>query len=54
VNKGYKDIVKKNINRCKLIDSSKSKDDTKEQVIFYLESFIQEFANTNKKKVKPN
>jgi dTMP kinase len=53
VNKGYKDIVKKNINRCKLIDSSKSKDDTKEQVLFYLETFIQEFANTSKKKVKP-
>lgn len=53
VNKGYKDIVKKNIGRCKLIDSSKSVEDTKEQVLFYLQSFVQEFRNENKKKVKP-
>lgn len=50
VNKGYKDIVKKNIGRCKLIDSSKSIEDTQEQVLFYLESFVQEFKKDNKKK----
>jgi len=53
VNNGYKNLVKKEINRCKLIDSSKTIEETKEQVLFYLQNFVQEFKNTNKKKLKP-
>lgn len=53
VNRGYKDIVKKNVGRCKLIDSSKSIDDTTDQVLFHLQSFVQDFKNENKKKVRP-
>ncbi len=53
VNRGYKDIVKKNINRCKLIDSSRNIEDTTEQVLFHLQSFVQEFKNDTKKKIKP-
>ncbi len=53
VNKGFKTLVKQQINRCKLIDSSQTVEDTKEQVLFYLESFIKEIKNQSKKKVKP-
>lgn len=43
VNIGYKNIVKKNPARCKLIDSSRSIEDTKEQVIILLNQFYQSF-----------
>lgn len=43
VNIGYKNIVKKNPGRCKLIDSSRSIEDTKEQVIILLNQFYQSF-----------
>jgi len=49
--KGYKEIVKKDPDRCKLIDSSQSIGDTKEQVIHYLEDFLKEFKN--KKRFRP-
>lgn len=39
VNIGYKNIVKKNPGRCKLIDSSRTIEDTKEQVLILLEEF---------------
>lgn len=53
VNKGYKNLVKKELTRCKLIDSSQTIEDTKEQVLLHLQSFVQEFANKSKKKIKP-
>lgn len=43
VNLGYKNIVKKNPNRCKLIDSSRSVEETKEQVLILLDQFYQSF-----------
>lgn len=43
VNAGYKGIVKKNPARCKLIDSSISIDDTKEQVLITLNQFYAQF-----------
>lgn len=43
VNLGYKNIVKKNPNRCKLIDSSKTVEDTKKQVIILLDNFYNQF-----------
>jgi dTMP kinase len=39
VNIGYKNIVKKNPGRCKLIDSSKTIQETTEQVIVLLDDF---------------
>lgn len=52
--KGYKNIAKKDPTRCKLIDSSGTKEQTKEQVMVLLESFYDEISdNTNKKKMKP-
>lgn len=48
VNLGYKNIVKKNPARCKLIDSSKTIDETKEQVIILLDEFYNSIK-TNKK-----
>ncbi|NCQ52220.1 dTMP kinase [archaeon] len=55
VNKGYKTLVKQQLNRCKLIDSSQTIEDTKEQVLFHLQSFVQELSvsNSKKNKVKP-
>lgn len=49
--KGYKDIVKKDPTRCKLIDSSQTIEATREQVMYHLVAFLQEFKN--KKKPKP-
>ena len=43
VNLGYKNIVKKNPNRCKLIDSSRTIDETKEQVLILLDQFYEQF-----------
>lgn len=53
VNNGYKSLVKKELNRCKLIDSSQTIEDTKDQVLLHLVSFVNEFKNQNKKKNKP-
>lgn len=53
VNQGYKNIVKQDPERCKLIDSSKSIEDTREQVLIHLESFVNNIINGNKKKIKP-
>ncbi len=53
VNSGYKNLVKKELNRCKLIDSSQTIEDTKEQVLLHLTSFVNDFNNQNKKKVRP-
>ena len=41
VNIGFKNIVKKNPQRCKLIDSSRSIEDTKEQVLILLNQYYQ-------------
>lgn len=46
VNLGYKNIVKKNPARCKLIDSSKAVEDTKEQVLIILNDFFKENKGT--------
>lgn len=43
VNIGYKNIVKKNPSRCKLIDSSRSTNETKEQVMILLDEFFNSF-----------
>ncbi len=51
VNKGYKNLVKKHINRCKLIDSSQSIEATKEQVLLHLDEFFLGFKK--KKQMKP-
>ncbi len=55
VNNGYKKLVKTDLNRCKLIDSSQTIEDTKEQVILYLEGFVKDIKNQEiqKKKRKP-
>jgi len=53
VNKGYKNLVKKELTRCKLIDSSQTIEDTKEQVLLHLQSFVHEFTSKSKKKIKP-
>lgn len=53
VNIGYKTLVKQQPNRCKLIDSSQTIEDTTEQVLFHLQSFVQDLKNSSKKKVKP-
>lgn len=53
VNQGYKNIVKKNPGRCKLIDSSKSIEDTKEQVMVQLDEFFNQFKNNQTNKIKP-
>ncbi len=50
---GYKKLVKEQLNRCKLIDSSQTIEDTKEQVLLHLQSFVREFTNPNKKKARP-
>lgn len=51
VNKGYKNIVKKNPGRCKLVDSSRSIEETKEQVLLHLEDFYKQLKPV--KKIKP-
>lgn len=43
VNLGYKNIVKKNPSRCKLIDSSRSIEETREQVLILLEQHYKSF-----------
>ena len=43
VNIGYKNIVKKNPARCKLIDSSRTVEETKEQVLILLNQHYQSF-----------
>lgn len=43
VNLGYKNIVKKNPARCKLIDSSRSIEETKEQVLILLNKYYSSF-----------
>lgn len=53
VNHGYKSIVKQNPERCKLIDSSKSIEDTKEQVLLHLSEFVQVLENEKKRRIKP-
>jgi dTMP kinase len=53
VNKGYKNLVKQQINRCKLIDSSQTIEDTKEQVLLPLQDFVKEVNSQNKKKIRP-
>lgn len=51
VNRGYKNIVKKDPDRCKLIDSSQTIDDTKDQVLHHLKKYVE---SLNKKvKFKP-
>lgn len=54
VNKGYKNLVKKELTRCKLIDSSQTIEDTKEQVLLHLQSFVHEFTSKSKKKLNHN
>lgn len=51
---GYKDIAKKNPNRCKLVDASKSQEETLENVYLHLEEFYKKFSIKNQKKIKPN
>ena len=51
VYKGYKNLVKKHINRCKLIDSSQSIEATREQVLLHLDEFFLGFKK--KKQMKP-
>ncbi len=51
VNKGYKNIVKKSPNRCKLIDSSRTIDETRDQVLIHLEEFIKGFKFHKKLKM---
>lgn len=46
VNLGYKNIVKKNPARCKLIDSSEEVTETKEQVLIILNEFYKEQKNS--------
>lgn len=53
INQGYKNLVKQNPDRCKLIDSSQTIEATKEQVLLHLESFVKSIENNNKKKIKP-
>ena len=48
---GYLEIAKKEPTRCKLVDSSKSLEDTKEQVLKYMNDFL---ATANLKKTKKN
>ena len=48
---GYLEIAKKEPTRCKLVDSSKSLEDTKEQVLKYMNYFL---ATANLKKTKKN
>jgi dTMP kinase len=43
VYQGYKNIVKKNPGRCKLINSSKSIEESKEQMLMLLDEFYNEF-----------
>lgn len=53
VNQGYKNIVKQNPNRCKLIDSSQTIQDTADQVLIHLEKYVNDVENVNRKKNKP-
>lgn len=55
VNKGYKTIVKREPTRCKLIDSSQTIEDTKEQVLLEMQIYVKEInkQNINNKKIKP-
>lgn len=46
VNLGYKNIVKKNPARCKLIDSSEEVTETREQVLIILNEFYKEQKNS--------
>lgn len=48
---GYLDIAKKEPERCKVIDSSLSLEETKEQVMKVMNNFL--LANKNNKKIKP-
>lgn len=48
---GYHEIATNNPDRCKLVDSSKTIENTKEQVLALLENFTQEMKQT--KKIKP-
>lgn len=43
VNLGYKNLVKKNPSRCKLIDTNKTIEEVKEQVLILLDAFYKEF-----------
>ena len=53
VNIGYKNIVKQNPTRCKLIDSSQTIDDTAEQVLMHLEKYVNDVEFNLKRKPKP-
>ncbi len=50
---GYKEIVKKNPARCKLIDSSKTIEETNAQVLLEIEKFHSRFQKKNEHKNKP-
>lgn len=47
---GYKEIVKKNPDRCKLIDSSSSIEETRTQVLEQLDIFLEGFQKKNQLK----
>ncbi len=53
VQEGYLELVKNNPNRCKLVDSSISIEDTKKQVIDILNDYIPKMNQTQAKKIKP-
>lgn len=53
VNQGYKNIVKQNPTRCKLIDSSQTIEKTAEQVLMHLDKYVSELDNVNRKKNRP-
>ncbi len=53
VNLGYKNVAKKDPSRCKIIDSSKSIEDTADQVMSHLIPFVDELINQPKKKYRP-
>ena len=50
--KAYKKIIKKDPARCKIIDSSRSIDQTNDQVLTVLQDFYREFENKPKMKLK--
>jgi len=49
---GYKDIVKMDPNRCKLIDSSKTIDETNDQVLLHLEEFHKKLSLVKNRQFK--
>jgi dTMP kinase len=52
INQAYKNIFKKEKHRCKLVDSSRTIEETNEQVLLYLEEFYRQMAPQRQTRLK--